>query len=50
MWGIESSKVLLLLAILFLSWVVRKAIAFQLDVRSLEYVYSLLNDLDLFYG
>ena len=42
MWGIESSKVLLFLAILFLSWVVRKAIVFQLDVRALEYVFSLL--------
>ena len=50
MWSIDSSQVLLLLAILFLSWVVRKAVAFQLDVRSLEYVCSRLNDLDLFYG
>ena len=44
MWGIESSKVLLLLAILFLSWVVRKAVVFQLDVRALEYVFPLLKD------
>ena len=49
MWSIDGNQVLLL-AILLLSWVVRKAIAFQLDVRSLEYVFSLSKGLDLFYG
>ena len=38
MLGIDNSQVLLLLALVFLSWVVRKVVAFQQVVRSIEYV------------
>ena len=38
MWGIDNSQVLLLLTLIFLSWVVRKVVAFQQVVRSIEYV------------
>ena len=38
MLGIDNSQALLLLSLVFLSWVAHKVIAFQQVVRSIEYV------------